>query len=854
MQFKKDSELTKYYKGAKDNNYFLPKYDSRIQLFAAAGAGKPEEKPLSVEKIISPGGPTATAKSLPKPAIIKIPVNKSIYTSATFGSFIDEKGDKKKWFTFNLKNAPKAANVVWQVADVQFSGGVKTWKNPAGLLKTGKVPATAKEFSVDFSDPLILKTSIVNTALLKKTGTVTPEHFRKNHKCYYVRAVPVDATGKPIGDPAKGIAVIYGKQLVNQASAGKISTTYELWTPGRSNLGEYHGEFQDPPSKRDSISMDPHNNADPRVFYFHGADNTEAEIVLQISDKPFTTDNDTPGSSGLLYEEVQNLPVDKSGAPSGFPIGQYPSSLFAAFGTFAKQVSEMQNNQYITYYARGLIIKNSSMPGYIDEEITNTVIIQYGYGTSNFTFYVTPTPVLQIIGKSLPTIKIKAYTPIQWQAQDSFSHYIVYRMPTADEITCSYQNVDTQVILYPYDTSDIGTMVYYQSIGITNKQQYEQIEIPKVLNIGTKVYFPPPVPENKSWYEELWDDVVDFFKDLWSIADQLVDTISAAYSDLKSDLINFVVDLCPIDSLKGAFQTILEGMVNYGLVVVGLPPSIPNFDDLSSMSIDYIAETAMTEAGVPADQMTEDAVNKVVQGSKGLAQQIVNSANRGAPNPVGAPFLKLDPDYIYRPAYVDVELSNDSNEYTVAGTFDLEVTFEFNYNNMYANSYDPLAGIFYTSPNPYAVGSDAALTTSLDYINHFEYGLNGYTLDYAKNDTAIYDVFAPVIGQTCPILRPHEDTMVRIYLEPYHLSGAGAFPRYPTGEGVTDNDYDVMYFGNGNKEFTNFYITGDFPTAAQYMQSQNYINTNPHAKIVYTYDGSVNDAAKVEPVSVGWSR
>lgn len=256
-----------------------------------------------------------------------------------------------------------------------------------------------------------------------------------------------------------------------------------------------------------------------------------------------------------------------------------------------------------------------------------------------------------------------------------------------------------------------------------------------------------------------------------------------------------VENLCSVDSLKDEFKTALEAMVNYELVSIGIPPTLPNFDELTETGMDYLTKKAMEEAGITDNEITEAVVDKV---SESIKKEMKSSAERTAPNPINAEFLKLAPDYLYRPAYVDIEIRNDSNVKTVAGIFNLNITFEFDYSNMYSNNYAPYAGILISS----------------DSREHFLHGLNGNTLDFLyKGDVAVYDIFTPIMGMYVPVLQPHETMNLRIYIKPFTDSGYSNFPRYPSGEAVLKYDFEVMYFFNGNKKFTNFYLFGHFPEA-----------------------------------------
>ena len=90
--------------------------------------------------------------------------------------------------------------------------------------------ASAKQFSIDFSK--------LSTRLSKNLHPIL-----QLQKVYYVRAVPVDVSGNPIGDPGMH-KVIYGQSLPAQVK--NINATFQLWTP-LSPEGSYSGEFTDFP-------------------------------------------------------------------------------------------------------------------------------------------------------------------------------------------------------------------------------------------------------------------------------------------------------------------------------------------------------------------------------------------------------------------------------------------------------------------------------------------------------------------------------------------------------------------------------------------------------------------------------
>jgi len=218
-------------------------------------------------------------------------------------------------------------------------------------------------------------------------------------------------------------------------------------------------------------------------------------------------------------------------------------------------------------------------------------------------------------------------------------------------------------------------------------------------------------------------------------------------------------------------------------------------------------------------------------------------------NPVDAAFLKLDPQFLYRPAYVEIEISNDTGKPSIPGSFDIYTTFEMGYYDIV----DSIYGLNLSTPSNYSYSSDAGLTTAIEYQNHFIYGLNGDSVDYAhKAETAIYDVFSPKVGIKVPAMKAGASRKVRVYLEPY---GEAAFTRYPEGESILSIDWDNMYFNNGNKDFTFFTLAGRFPSARDYLtESGSATYLDPETEYVFTDEHHASTYERMQKsVSSSWS-
>ena len=270
----------------------------------------------------------------------------------------------------------------------------------------------------------------------------------------------------------------------------------------------------------------------------------------------------------------------------------------------------MKQGDYTHYYIRGVALKESAEPGFFEDYYLN--------------------------------------------------HYYVYKEPKWNEINCKFKNKDTGEVLYPYTH-----YVLNPSLGVNSVEKYEKEIIPRVLKVGTRVYFPPSKEENKSWYEQLFGGIVNFFKDITNAIKEVYSQVQAAYQKIKNSAIMFVVNLCPVDALKGPFKTALEAWVNYGLMSLGIPPSLPTFDQLTDASMDCFAQVVLIEAGIPENEWTNELVLDV---SEAMVEEIAKASSYADVNPIDSPFLKLDPEYLYRPAYVDIEVRNNTSVTSIAGT------------------------------------------------------------------------------------------------------------------------------------------------------------------------------------------
>lgn len=92
---------------------------------------------------------------------------------------------------------------------------------------------------------------------------------------------------------------------------------------------------------------------------------------------------------------------------------------------------------------------------------------------------------------------------------------------------------------------------------------------------------------------------------------------------------------------------------------MGVPPTIPNFDELMDKGIDYLATAVAEETGMPGS----DVATKLI-----LEQMAAEMAHK--PNPVDPLGIQLDPAYQYQSAVLMIEIrNNDPTNRTPPGSF-----------------------------------------------------------------------------------------------------------------------------------------------------------------------------------------
>lgn len=229
---------------------------------------------------------------------------------------------------------------------------------------------------------------------------------------------------------------------------------------------------------------------------------------------------------------------------------------------------------------------------------TKSYTIHY---TGSYDYYsninLIPKPEEVIVQSYIPQVVLGGYTPPRWTLDKPEEYFEVTRRITPDEWGFWLTNNVTGEKLNPYS--------WHKQNENMSKEEYQK-KIDRMVPPGASFHVKP---KQKNWFEKIISDFADLFS-------QIYNGVKNAYNGLKAKLINTLAEgFGKVFGGKGFFEKVFTSIVDYGLVTIGLPPSLPNFDVLAMDSLDYLVRVAVDEAakatGVPIDQLPDDLRSQV---------------------------------------------------------------------------------------------------------------------------------------------------------------------------------------------------------------------------------------------------
>lgn len=133
----------------------------------------------------------------------------------------------------------------------------------------------------------------------------------------------------------------------------------------------------------------------------------------------------------------------------------------------------------------------------------------------------------------------------------------------------------------------------------------------KKYPIGREICPPSYKGGNSPTFESVVSDLFNGFKSLFN-------AVVGLYNDLKADLINLALEFLDCgEKLESACKFALETAVNYGLAAVGLPPSLPDFDQFANAAkgemVDVMVEEAAARSPVPCPEICKEKLREAAE-------------------------------------------------------------------------------------------------------------------------------------------------------------------------------------------------------------------------------------------------
>ena len=532
------------------------------------------------------------------------------------GTFVSSQfGDSVRWIKVEheLENVE---SVIWQLSKVAFPNNIDSPFDVPGLLAHGELSGNIKEFKMDFD--AIYKGIDEGKIPEDNKGSdfeVEPNAVQLNQWNYtaYVRVLMVDKDNNVVGATVSNYIVGYGKPRV-VAHATKIIdidphpylTTInplkndKFFKEFPTGIALYSGGNTTWKFSLNKIPLSSYGIAKPYL------------IEYQVSTIPFSIQEDLCSDDymnppGLVYKSKKTTLQSTVTETFSIPFDEFVPKSEGSY-QLAKR----------TYYIRAVMYYNGTPSKiYTQNELNEGVWDDTSYVAlatkGDVVIYTTSYSIFESINNSaalvgvpeevtvksyVPDTRIVGYDPPRGYVSKPEEYFEVTRRITPDEWGFWLTNNATGEKLNPYSW-------HKQNQNMT-KEEYQK-KLDRMVPVGAEFHVKP---KSKNFFEKV---IGDFF----DLLEQIYKSVQNAYNGLKAKLINTLSEgFGKVFGGKAFFDKVFTYLADYGLMYIGLPPSLPNSDILALESMDYIVRVAMDEAakatGVPLDDLPIDLREKVV--------------------------------------------------------------------------------------------------------------------------------------------------------------------------------------------------------------------------------------------------
>lgn len=614
----------------------------------------------------------------PTPAHLKDFVDPQVAYVNVPGLRINSASSLPVWFQAET-SAEGADRVIWELSKTPFRGSRESFGAEPGVVASGTVDMAADgEFSLDLK------------GLCDRLSTPDPARspdapYLVSQSVYqlYLRVVPLDTSGAPIGDPGRGLSFTYGLPDVRpgataaaMAEEPKIQT--QVYVP-------YYWDHRWERIAPGVLNRDPGDDAD--FLLFAGTDGPHSDfgegvvagvedavstavgeiedvvagqqpdekgagsriiskavqVEVQVATSPFT-DSATLGQkppAGLVYSWVDTAPDIGSSTDLGSTYDTpYGHSL--EYDQFVPSKEVLNATGGIMYYVRAIF--------FVPDAANPSVLHPYPSETLTVAFRATDASTNEVakleVKSDIPYVQFLGYNPVQWQQVDYDEYFEVARPIEAEEMNFSIEHDGDFLLPYAEHVAMYGW----------TRAQY-QAQLDKMLPVGQVIHYKKAEPG-------FWDEFFSLLKSIYS-------GVSEAYANAKTSVVS-LVDYIPLigDDARGYLKTAARAAIDYGLASIGIPPTLPNVDQLAEGGMDYLMKVAVDEAlrsaGVPPDSPAAAEITEKVRQevAAGVSSELEKALLAQRQNPLNASFLRLELKKLYAPAYVDVFVCNYSQTRT----------------------------------------------------------------------------------------------------------------------------------------------------------------------------------------------
>jgi hypothetical protein len=535
-------------------------------------------------------------------------------TSTTLKAFAGQPCTSCYLVFFRATTNPSAVKkLIWQVSSKAFPTSTTNtnWDAFPGLAKTGTLlgsPTSPQRlFSIDLS------------------GFADFSTPNKHAPIYLVRVVPLNADGELAGMPSKPVYLVTPNQIVLPNNTALQVSTVAGRAPYVSPEFGQQGAWAASTTLRSDSGV-----SCPTCYIAYFRVTTDPSVVTklvwQVSTIAFSASANANGKSVPGIVSTGTVPGTPASSPNVFSIDLRG---FADFSTPGKHAP--------IYLVRVLpLAANGELAGLPSQPI----------------YLVTPNQTQSTLGANVPAQKPAGPPPspvsvgvtlASWQPALNVVNADWYLGPPAQppSIVVTYPTSDADIVnafpafMKEY-TGDAQGKLYRVYGGNANSTEIGTEQK------GTTIYldWTPPPDDDVGGV----DAFLDFVKQVSGFIGDAVDLVSTTFTAIKSVAVDAVAVGIP-----GPYGHEIAGcIVDAALIYAGIPPTLPDMDELEDKGIGYVTDIAADQIGI--DPSIVDAAQSYVA-SPDTIRRGIKSALAANDNARGdsVHWFVPSPQYLYHP-------------------------------------------------------------------------------------------------------------------------------------------------------------------------------------------------------------